>query len=223
MSIITDTNAQDARIENNELRLAIADAEFLTVFLALGAEERGARWQMLDYGAKFRLVARQIEAKGYDWTTDLVEAQIAKYDAKWASDLPLPTADEILTIAKERSELAQLHSDYAGAAQLNRVRVNIKRGARLTWSMGDLLVQSVNNPGQVYSVNRAGCTCKNGAAGKSSCWHVCLFDLLLDLQQTEADTADMEADAAAEAAERAASAALGRRICEARSRYDWAA
>jgi hypothetical protein len=84
MTIATDRNAQDARIESDALRLQIADAQFLTVFLSLHGEERAARWRGLDYGAKFRVVARQIEAKGGDWDVALVETQIAKYDAKYA-------------------------------------------------------------------------------------------------------------------------------------------
>ena len=111
-----------------------------------------------------------------------------------ASDLTIPPVADILALVKERYDAARLHDDYPGAGQLDRVRVNLDRGARLSWNLGDLLIQSINNPGSVYSVNRAGCTCPNGRAGRASCWHVCLFDLLLDMADTAADTADMEAE-----------------------------
>jgi len=111
-----------------------------------------------------------------------------------ASDLSIPLAADILTLVKERRDLAQLHEDAAGVRQLDRVRMNLLNGARLAWSFGDLLIQSVNTPGAVYSVNRVGCSCPNGVKGLSSCWHVALYDLLLDMQQTAADTADADAE-----------------------------
>jgi hypothetical protein len=114
------------------------------------------------------------------------------------SDLPIPLLSDILALVKERYDTARLHDDYPGAGRLDRVRANLGNGAVLSWSYGDLLIQSVNNPGSVYSVSRSGCTCPNGAAGKASCWHVCLFDLLLDMQQVAADSADIEAERDAE-------------------------
>lgn len=116
------------------------------------------------------------------------------------ADFPLtPSAEQIAALAKERADLARLHDDTPGARQLDRVRMNVLNGARLCWHLGDLLIQSVNNPGNVYSVNRSGCTCPNGASGKAACWHVALFDLLLDMLDEEAATADMEAEAAEDA------------------------
>jgi hypothetical protein len=111
--------------------------------------------------------------------------------------LGIPPLADILDLVKERHATAVQHDDYAGAGQLNRVRMNLGRGAHLAWSLGDLLIQSVNNPGQVYSVNRAGCTCPNGRAGKAACWHVALYDLLLDMADDRAALADLLADAAA--------------------------
>lgn len=110
------------------------------------------------------------------------------------SDLTIPPVADILALVKERRDLAQLHEDAAGVRQLDRVRMNLLSGARLSWHLGDLLIQSVNTPGAVYSVNRAGCSCPNGVAGRASCWHVALYDLLLDLAETAADTADIEAE-----------------------------
>lgn len=110
------------------------------------------------------------------------------------SDLTIPPVADILTLVKERRDLAALHEDAAGVRQLDRVRMNILSGARLAWSYGDLLIQSVNTPGAVYSVNRAGCSCPNGVAGRASCWHCALFDTLLDMAETAADSADSEAE-----------------------------
>jgi hypothetical protein len=84
MTIATDRNAQDARSENDAFRLAIADAAFLDVFIALSPEDKAIRWRMLDAGAKFRLIARQIERLGYEWDNELVAHWIAKYDDKYA-------------------------------------------------------------------------------------------------------------------------------------------
>lgn len=133
------------------------------------------------------------------------------------SDLPIPDRESILALVKERFDQAQLHGDMCGAGQLNRVRQNLLRGALLAWHLGDLLIQSVNNPGSVYSVNARGCTCPNGAKGKQECWHVGLYDLLISMQEEDAATADMEAERAQEAAERAA-AEMGRRLAIARTR-----
>lgn len=140
------------------------------------------------------------------------------------TDLYLPPTADILEVVKERYDTARLHDDTPGARQLDRVRVNLRAGARLDWHLGDLLIQSVNNPGQVYSVNRRGCTCPNGVKGKAACWHVALFDILEDMAEDRAAAADLLADAAAEREAQAldeaeARKALARRICEARSKY----
>ena len=114
-----------------------------------------------------------------------------------SQDFPLtPSAESIAGLAKERADLARGFDDATGARQLDRVRMNVLNGSRLTWHLGDLLISSLNTPGAVYSVNRSGCSCPNGAAGRQTCWHVALFDLLLDMQEEAAATADMEADRA---------------------------
>jgi len=190
----------------------------LDAFLALSSDDRAARWQQWDRAAKFQAVALMLERKYGDWSEEEIDSWIAKYDAKWApavalpsSDLTIPSTDDILSLVKERAELAERHGDYPGAGQLNRVRLSLLRGAHIAWHLGDLLIASVNTPGLVYAVSRRGCTCANGRAGKSSCWHVALYDLLIGMQEERAATADMAAD-------RAAAAALGRRLCAARSR-----
>lgn len=186
-------------------------------FLALKGEARATRWQQLDQASKTDLVIQQMGRKGIAWTDELVAEAIARYDAKWeVTDLVLPPAADIAALAKDRADEAQRHSDWAGAAQLARVWANVLKGAPLIWHMGDLLVTSLNHPGAVYVVNRRGCSCPNGQAGKAQCWHVATYDLLLDMRQTTADTADMAAD-------RAAAAQLGRRLASARAQLQEAA
>jgi len=129
------------------------------------------------------------------------------------SDLLIPPTADILSTVKERIETARLHEDWPGVRQLDRIRQNLLNGARLQWHAGDLLIQSVNNPGQVYSTNGRGCSCPNGQKGKSECWHVATYDLLLEMLDDRAAAADILADAAAERE-------LGRRIAmERAARY----
>ena len=92
-----------------DARLAEADAAFLTVFLSLKGEEQARRWRGLDEGAKFRLVVRRIEQLGMSWMPSVVEAQIAKYDAKYAAG-PVDAAVEgaLERLAIEHSDAARL-------------------------------------------------------------------------------------------------------------------
>lgn len=170
----------------------------LDAFLAAG-NDRGAQWRGWDVSAKEDAVRQQLGRLGYGADAADVAFWIAKYDERYEngqrdSDLAIPPAAAILARASDEHATAQQHGDTQGVAQLNRVRMNITRGARLCWVRGDLLIASINNPGQVYSVNRLGCSCPNGVAGKAGCWHVALFDLLLAMLDTQAETADMEAE-----------------------------
>lgn len=109
MTIATDRNAQDARIESDDLRLQIADAAFLKVFLELHGEARAARWRGLDFGAKFRLVARQMTAQLGDWNDTDVRGWIERYDVKYALS-PLDAAVE--------GALERLAGEHSAAARL---------------------------------------------------------------------------------------------------------
>lgn len=139
------------------------------------------------------------------------------------TDLDIPALDTILTIAQERGETAQRYGDDAGVRQLDRLRMNLLKGATLQWHRGDLLIQSVNNPGLVYRVNARGCSCPNGMAGRSSCWHVALYDLLIDLQEQAAIDADMQADVLALQGEEPEPPrpTIGQRIAAARAASAW--
>lgn len=148
------------------------------------------------------------------------EATIALYldllEGQLGSDMAIPARDELLAVVKERHDTAMDHEDYAGARQLDRVRVNILNGARLSWHAGDLLIQSINHPGTVYSVSGRGCTCVNGQKGKAECWHVCLHDLLLDMLSDRAAIADDASESEGEPEPEPI--ALGRRLAEARAK-----
>lgn len=107
------------------------------------------------------------------------------------SDLTIPDRAEILALISERRDLALHRGDHRARACLERVAHNLSRGAGLAWALGELLVESLNHPGTVYTVDSQGCSCPNGGR---SCWHACVRDLLLDMQQSAADTADAEAE-----------------------------
>jgi hypothetical protein len=182
----------------------------LDIFLACDGPERARRWRE-DYSTADRenLVRQQLTRRLGDWQPEEVTHWVEHYNQRYgATDRCVPDAAAILDAAKERFDADQRAGNLVGAAQIVRVRQNIGNGARLAWQLGDLLVASLNNPGQVYAVNRRGCTCPNGAAGKSQCWHVALYDLLLDMQQDAADAADA----------RAARADLVNRLASARAR-----
>lgn len=109
------------------------------------------------------------------------------------SDLRIPRHSAM------QSRIADLHasavrlSDDATAAQLKRLSDALLAGARLRWELGVLIVASPS--GGVYHVTRAGCDCPNGRkCSARACWHVACFELLLDMLDTEAETADQEVD-----------------------------
>lgn len=185
----------------------------LAAFRALSPADKAARWRMFDAAAREDVVIQELRANGIEWTPELVATHVAKLSARWgsqpASELAIPSAAELADDAKEQADLARRHGDFAGAGQLDRVRLNVLSGVRLAWHAGDLLIASLNTPGAVYTVSRAGCSCPNGRAGKSSCWHVALYDRLLDLREHAAQLAD-------DAAERAQ---LRDRLVACRARY----
>jgi len=92
-----------------DARMQQADAQFLAVFLALKGEARAARWRGLEYGAKYRLVARQLTAITGEWMPSDVEGWIARYDEKWAAG-PIDAAVEgaLERLAIEHSDAARL-------------------------------------------------------------------------------------------------------------------
>lgn len=188
-----DINEQLTHTARYTLRTVRID---LDAFLALSSDDRACRWRGWELASKQDVVIQMLTRNGQEWSDELVAQWVAHYDAKWevgdqaASDTRIPPAASIVAVVKERHEIARQHGDLPGARQLDRVRINLLNGARLYWSLGDLIVQSVNTPGAVYSVSGRSCTCANAAARKATCWHVALYDLLLDIQAERAERAD---------------------------------
>lgn len=213
-----------AHDENKARELHPADCGSidLDAFQAISAEERRAVWAVASEGDRRGLALQIIRRNQHGPDEATIALYLAELDTRFGSDRTIPDRDAILEAAKERGDTARHFGDVGGARQLDRVRMNLLNGARFQWDQGDLLIQSVNTPGAVYSVSARGCTCPAGAAGRISCWHIGLHDLLSDMQEDAALAADILADGAAaerEAAiETAASAEMGRRLAAARAR-----
>lgn len=102
---------------------------------------------------------------------------------------PLPTHSAIIALAAELRADAAHRRDDRTVRQLDRVIVGLTCGATLERRNGGLLVGSVNTPGAVYATNGDRCTCQSSRP----CWHAMTHELIATLDQTAADTADMEA------------------------------
>lgn len=154
------------------------------------------------------------------WRTKLAKRAAAQVEPA-PSDPTLPAIDAILDAAQEYGETAQRRGDFRTMRRLERVRENLIAGARLAWGQGgELRVWSVNNPGQVYSVQASGCSCPNGTAGQALCWHIPLRNLLIEMAEDAAAAADILADAAEARAEREPEPpmpTIGQRIAAARA------
>lgn len=109
MKTIETIVAQALHTADADQRCQAADAEFAAHFLTLRGEAQAACWRGLDHGAKFRLVVRRIEQLGMSWEPSVVEAQIAKYDARFQAG-PLDAAIEgaLERLALEHSQAARL-------------------------------------------------------------------------------------------------------------------
>lgn len=107
------------------------------------------------------------------------------------SDLPIPRVTAIIARALDIRESAVRMHDAAAIRQIDRLIEKLPH-ARLCWRLGTLVISSPS--GGTYRVSRAGCDCLNAQrCGKRQCWHVCCFELLLDMFATECDSADMAA------------------------------
>jgi hypothetical protein len=105
--------------------------------------------------------------------------------------LILPTTATIADRAAELIATATRRNDTDAIAVLARVCENIARGAQLRWDMYDLHVTSANRPGAQYTVSCGVCDCP----ARKPCWHICAFELALELLDEQAGDADFEADA----------------------------
>jgi len=184
-----------------ELHPSDTGAIVLDTFMAMAQDERRAVWALASDADKRGLALQIIRRKNHGPDEATIAIYLEQLEVRFGSDQLLPSAAEILAAAKEYADTARTFGDFAGAAQLGRVRQNLLNGARLTWHLGDLLIQSVNNPGSVYTVSGRGCTCPNGRKGKQECWHLALFALLVEMAEDRAAARDILADAAAYRAE----------------------
>jgi hypothetical protein len=108
------------------------------------------------------------------------------------SDLFIPRLADILDRALDLRGSALRLQDDATARQLDRLVTNLP-AARLRWDLGTLVVSSPS--GHTYHVTRAGCDCPNGQKSTArQCWHVATFELLGDMLETAAESADIAAD-----------------------------
>jgi len=102
----------------------------------------------------------------------------------------VPSTTTIINRALDLRGDAQRQHDTATINGIDTLIKNLYRGAKAKWAIdGALLVTSVNTLGAVYVVTEHTCDCPAYAP----CWHLRLRALLLDLFQTECDTADMHA------------------------------
>ena len=125
------------------------------------------------------------------------------------TDILLPRATDIIARALDIRGIAVHRADDATVRQLDRLMEKLPF-ARMSWDLGALVVKSPS--GGQYRITRAGCNCPNGQkCDRRQCWHVCLFELILDMFETACDTLDMEAEIA--------SRPLGQRIANARQCY----
>jgi hypothetical protein len=201
-----------------DARLAEADAAFLTVFLSLKGEEQARRWRGLDHGAKFRLVVRRIEQLGKTWMPSVVEAQIAKYDERFAAG-PIDAAVEgaLERLAIEHSNAARLadrlgdkahrKTERAAATAFTNALVQYKAGVRpQLLDSGAWVIPSstVGKPAHIVRMDGDWvCSC---AAGANMHWPIALvigIEVSNDDMQTYDDGPDADADqTAAQLAER---------------------
>jgi len=109
------------------------------------------------------------------------------------SDIRIPRTSDIIARALDYRASAVRIDDTAVVAQIDRLIANLP-SARLCWVLGTLVIDSPS--GHTYHVTRGGCDCLNGQRShKRQCWHVLARELLEDIFDTEAETADQEADA----------------------------
>jgi hypothetical protein len=208
-----------------ESRLAAADAAFAAHFVALTGDAQARSWRGLDHGAKFRLVCRRIEDMGMSWMPSVVEAQIAKYDARFALgpvEAAVEGALERLAIDNGQQAATAIGKDdrayfrRASTAYTNALR-EYRAGVRPDrLSSGAFLLPSSTAGDPPHIVRLDGdwiCSCK---AQQSMHWPIAMvvgIEQAFEDMQTF-DDGDIDAEELP---------ALGDRIAEARRNYAYAA
>lgn len=187
-------------------------------FLALKGEARARRWRQLDRAGKFQLVAQAIERQGFDWMPSDVDAQIAKYDERYAAGpVELAVEGALERLAIEHANTARLADrlgdmphrkvERAAATAFTNALVQYKAGIRpQLLDSGAWLIPSSTSGKPAHIVHMDGdwvCSC---AAGANMHWPIALIIGLEGAQedmQTYDDGGDADADrAAAQLAER---------------------
>lgn len=106
------------------------------------------------------------------------------------SDLHIPRLTDIIARALDIRASAVRLDDTQAIGQIDRLIAKLPQ-ARLCWQLGVLVITSPS--GNTYHVTQAGCDCLNGRKSHArACWHWALYNLLLDMLQTAADSADDE-------------------------------
>ena len=156
-------------------------------FLALKGEARAARWRMLDRAGKFQLVAQAIERQGFDWMPSDVDAQIAKYDERYASGpVELAVAGALERLAIEHSNAARLadrlgdmphrKAERAAATAFTNALVQYKAGVRPELlPSGAWLVPSSTAGKPAHIISMDGDWICNCAAGANMHWPLALI------------------------------------------------
>ncbi len=104
--------------------------------------------------------------------------------------MKVPSTTRIVNRALDLRGDAQQQHDSATVNGIDTLVKNLYRGAKAKWATdGALLVTSVNTLGAVYVVTERACDCQ----AYRPCWHLRLRALLLDMFETEVETADMHA------------------------------
>lgn len=103
----------------------------------------------------------------------------------------VPSKQRIIDRANDARADATAHHADDTVRHLDTLISNLYRGMSAKWNAdGHLIVRSANTRGAVYTATSNNCSCP---AYVDYCCHRRLLDLILDILDTEAETADMEA------------------------------
>lgn len=206
----------------------------LDAFLALGSEQRAARWRTLDAGDKQQLVAQAIVRQtGRDWTVEEVEACVAHWDGKYGA-APLATEAAVAGAMEREAERAAQSARQARqdgrkdeatyfqrqATAYTHALEQWLKGVRPTYLQNGAWLLPSRRAGEAAHIVRMDgdwvCSCK---AGHSMHWPIAM----VIGQEMGADALnDTEAGDWDEAPE-PTPAALGKRLAAARACYQVAA
>jgi len=109
----------------------------------------------------------------------------------------IPSRQSIIDRASDQRADAVARHDSTTIRGIDTLIKNLYLGLKMRWDAdGALIVRSVSTPGAVYAVGTHTCSCP----AHKPCYHQRLRDLLLEMLEVEADSADMDADLVNQAA-----------------------